>query len=151
MLGWSIGSHAWILKAENSYFPELLSLVSAIAVLRMGDQRAISALTKLSNFAGVRSSFLGIDRPRSASFALTVGSPKDRSSAVASLVITPFYVPFGAKIPAGQIVLLTDLFEHQEATMLQLPFDSLDMTPGASLWASSTSSWSCPGRVVRQT
>jgi hypothetical protein len=60
----------------NCYFPELLSLVSAIAVLRMGDQRAISALTKLSNFAGVRSSFFGIDPPRSASFALTAGSSR---------------------------------------------------------------------------
>jgi hypothetical protein len=45
------------------YFP------SMFAALRMGDQRAISALTKPLNFAGVRSPLLGSDPPRSASRA----------------------------------------------------------------------------------
>ena len=45
------------------YFP------SMFAALRMGDQRAISALTKSLNFAGVRSPLLGSDPPRSASRA----------------------------------------------------------------------------------
>ena len=36
------------------------------AALRIGDQRAISAFTKASNFAGVRSSLAGTAPPRSA-------------------------------------------------------------------------------------
>src|ERR1700738_1829112 len=89
-----------MLKAENSYFPVLLSLVSAIAAFRIGDQRAISAFTKLLNCAGVRSSLLGIDPPRSASFVFTPGSSRDRSSAAASLSMTPLGVPLGAKNPS---------------------------------------------------
>ncbi len=50
------------------YFP------SMFAALRMGDQRAISAFTKLLNFAGVRSPLLGSDPPRSASRVWTPGS-----------------------------------------------------------------------------
>ena len=46
-------------------------LLSAFAALRIGDQREISDLTKLANFAGERSSFLGRDTPRSASLFLT--------------------------------------------------------------------------------
>src|SRR5262249_48882890 len=49
-------------------------LPSTFAALRMGDQRAISAFTKLSNFAGVRSSLVGSDPPRSASRVWTPGS-----------------------------------------------------------------------------
>src|SRR5262249_3761195 len=49
-------------------------LASTFAALRMGDQRAISAFTKLSNFAGVRSSLVGSDPPRSASRVWTPGS-----------------------------------------------------------------------------
>src|SRR5262249_51172367 len=45
-------------------------LASTFAALRMGDQRAISAFTKLSNFAGVRSSLAGSDPPRSATRVL---------------------------------------------------------------------------------
>ena len=39
----------------DNYFLELISLLSSLAAFRIGDQRAISAFTKLLNFAGVRS------------------------------------------------------------------------------------------------
>jgi hypothetical protein len=53
---------------SSRYFP------SMFAALRMEDQRAISAFTKLLNFAGVRSPLLGSDPPRSASRVWTLGS-----------------------------------------------------------------------------
>jgi hypothetical protein len=58
---------AGTLLARTRYFP------SMFAALRMGDQRAISALTKPLNFVGVRSPLLGSDPPRSASRAWTPG------------------------------------------------------------------------------
>src|SRR5215831_13936871 len=79
-------------------------LASTFAALRMGDQRAISAFTKLSNFAGVRSSLVGSDPPRSASRVWTPGSSSAWSSAAASLSMMPFGVPLGAKIPAQMLI-----------------------------------------------
>src|SRR5262252_4276419 len=79
-------------------------LASTFAALGMGDQRAISAFTKLSNFAGVRSSLVGSDPPRSASRVWTPGSSSAWSSAAASLSMMPFGVPLGAKIPAQMLI-----------------------------------------------
>src|SRR3954453_15552642 len=52
----------------------LRHFASTLAALRIGDQRAISAFTKASNFAGVRSSLLGNDPPRSDRRLRTPGS-----------------------------------------------------------------------------
>src|SRR6266508_3014160 len=79
-------------------------LASTFAALRMGDQRAISAFTKLSNFAGVRSSLVGSDPPRSASRVWTPGSSSAWSSAAASLSMMSLGVPLGAKIPAQMLI-----------------------------------------------
>src|SRR5215475_7577222 len=88
--------------SQQRPFP--VHFASVLAVLMMGDQRAISAFTKASNFAGVRSSLLGSDPPRSASRFFTPGSSSAWSSARASLSMTSFGVPFGAKIPAQMLI-----------------------------------------------
>ena len=77
---------------------------SVLAALRIGDQRAISALTKLSNLAGDRSSLVGSDPPRSAKRFSTAGSSSALSSAAASLAITSGGVPLGAKMPAQMLI-----------------------------------------------
>lgn len=78
--------------------------VPADAAFRTGDQRAISACTKRSNFAGVRSLLGGIDPPSSATFGLTPGSSRELSSAAASWARMGFGVPLGAKIPAQMLI-----------------------------------------------
>ena len=70
----------------------------------MGDQRAISALMKASNLAGLRSCLAGSDPPRSAMRFLTPGSSSALSSAVASLPMISFDVPLGAKMPAQMLI-----------------------------------------------
>src|SRR6266404_1823526 len=79
-------------RADAPHFASAL-----VAALRMGDHRAISALTKLLNFAGVRSSLLGSAPPRSANRAWTSGLSSAWSSAAASFSTTAFGVLLGAK------------------------------------------------------
>ena len=62
---------------------------SALAAFRMEDQRAISACTKVANFAGVRSAFTGIDNGRfpDAGELLPATRPEDRTLVSPGIVI----------------------------------------------------------------
>src|SRR5262249_29116075 len=70
------------------------------AAFGMGDQRAISALTRRLNAAGLRSSFAGIEAPRLARRFATEGSSRALSSATEILPTISFATPLGAKTPA---------------------------------------------------
>ena len=96
----------WYDPSDPTAWPSFAQFapVPADAAFRTGDQRAISACTKRSNFAGVRSFLGGIDPPSSATFALTPGSSRDLSSAAASWARMGFGVPLGAKIPAQMLI-----------------------------------------------
>src|SRR5260370_10090391 len=89
-------------SGARAYAPHFASAL--VAALRLGDHRAISALTKLVNFAGVRSSLLGSAPPRSANRAWTSGLSSAWSSAAASFSPTAFGVLLGAKIPAQMLI-----------------------------------------------
>src|SRR5262245_24800906 len=71
---------------------------------RMGDQRAISALTMRAKLAGVLSCLAGIEPPRAARRFLTLGSSSALSSAAASFEITSLGAPLGAKMPAQMLI-----------------------------------------------
>ena len=71
----------------------------------MGDQRTISAFTRRSKTAGLRSALAGIDAPRSPSRFCTDGSSSALSSAAASLSTISFGTPLGAKMPAQMLIV----------------------------------------------
>jgi hypothetical protein len=68
------------LQGYVDFAVSVLKFGFADAVFKMGDQRAISAFTKRSNAAGLRSFLAGIEAPRSARRFATAGSSRALSS-----------------------------------------------------------------------
>jgi hypothetical protein len=65
------------LQGYVDFAVSVLKFGFADAVFKMGDQRAISAFTKRSNEAGLRSFLAGIEAPRSARRFATAGSSRE--------------------------------------------------------------------------
>src|SRR5256885_13611495 len=91
-------------SAEGRRGVAVCQFVGRDAAFKMGDQRAISALTKRAKLTGVLSCLAGIDPPSSASRFLTEGSSSALSSAAASLAMVSLGVPLGAKMPAQMLI-----------------------------------------------
>ena len=79
-------------------------LVVPPAALRIGSQRAISAFTKASNFAGCVHPWRGSSRRDRSGASAREGSSSDLSSASASRSTISFGTPFGAKMPAQMFI-----------------------------------------------
>ena len=99
---WGLGRGVPGVRVADRHF------ASTLAAFRMGDQRAISAFTKASNFAGVRSSLPGSDPPRSDRRLRTPGSSSAWSSVSASLSMIVLRRALGRKNAGPDAHLIVD-------------------------------------------